>query len=182
MTVFREIKMRNFSQMLAAIKSSENALYDSLVETLGYIHYQYGKGRTKDGQGNEYWPQFINAIQTKWVAERVAKLKPAEKVVYEDAAQASIAVASGVSKILNERKEKNLAASMKRSKAKAERKESERKERVESYEESQAQPQPVVADFVLLAQGNITELTTEEYHAIAAYLAQLRQPVLALAA
>lgn len=161
--------MRNFSQMIANLRDSENALYDALVETVGYVTFQYhANNRKTDGKGQAYWPQLVGAIQTKWIAEKIAKLEPkGKRLEIADETQAMLMVAPEISRILNERKQENTAKRIARNQAKADAKEAERKARVEAYErEQQADTMPearVVADYVIAAKGVVTDLSEAEY-------------------
>ena len=184
--------MRNFSQMIANLRNSESALYDALVETVGYIHYQYHKNNRKtDGQGNAYWPQLVGAIQTKWIAEKVSSLEPKGKRLtdVEDETAAMMMVAPEVSRILNERKNVNAAAQIKRAQAKTAKVEAERKARVDAYNATQEGVEGyAVADvqiespWALLANGTAEELTQQEYVAIMGLLALIRAPKMLKAA
>lgn len=110
--------MRSFSQMIANVTASENATYDAILETVGYITQQYHAKRTKDGAGNEYWPQLISAIRTKWIADKVCKLKPAGKVLGAmDIETACMMVAPKLSEVFHAQKTKNAAARAKRQQA-----------------------------------------------------------------
>lgn len=175
--------MRNFSQMIANLRNSESALYDALVETVGYIHFMYhAKNRKVDGAGKAYWPQLVGAIQTKWIAEKISKLEPKGKRLTDitDEAQAMMMVAPEISRILNERKAQNVGAQMKRAQAKADKLEAERQARVNAYEAEQQGTDYAIADvqinspWALLDNGSAIELTREEYVAISGLLAQMR--------
>lgn len=174
--------MRNFSQMIANLRSSESALYDALVETVGYIHFMYhAKNRKVDGTGAPYWAQLVGAIQTKWVAERIAKLEPKgkpNKGLFNEEADAMMNVAPEISRILNERKQENAAAQIKRAQAKSAKVEAERKARVDAYNATQEPAEDykvqIESEWAILANGKAEELTHAEYVAVMGFLAQMR--------
>lgn len=179
--------MRNFSQMIQNLRSSESALYDALVETVGYIHFQYHKnGRKVDANGNAYWPQLVAAIQTKWIADKIGTLEPkGKRVVVEDETQAMMMVAPEVSRILNERKAQNVAAQIKRAQTRAAQKEAERKARVEAYKAETAEA-PLASEVIegefesvsiasgLIFNGEVIELSTAEAQALMDTLQAMR--------
>lgn len=175
--------MRNFSQMITNLRDSENALYDALVETVGYVFFQYhANNRKADGKGNAYWPQIMGAIQTKWVAERISKLEPKGKRIADiaDETQAMMMVAPEISRILNERKQENAAKTIARNRAKADKLEAERQARVNAYQAEQESAGKATVDvqinspWALLDNGKAIELTRDEYVAIQGLLAQMR--------
>lgn len=65
--------MRTFTQMLAAIRRSDDALREAVAETASYILLQYHKnGRKADGAGLPYRAQFVAALPA-WLQKEAAK-------------------------------------------------------------------------------------------------------------
>lgn len=172
--------MKTFSQLLTAIKRSDEALQTAVQEACAYVIYQYHKnGRVVDGAKVNLKAQLVEAAP-KWLGEKLKKLplNTGKRDLTLDERRAENMASAMVCTIFLDQKEQRRIAKEQREARKASKVEAAPVEQIEVPAEQDAiEGEYVTANpvmFGLVINGELIEATEAEMLALAEHLTLMR--------